>query len=37
MIFSDRDLAKKLERTEARSKVDFVKVRAEISPSSGVE
>ncbi len=37
MIFSDRDLAQKLERTEARSNVDFVKVRAEMFPSSGAE
>ncbi len=35
MIFSDRDLAKNLERTEAHSNVDFVRARAEISPESG--
>ena len=35
MIFSDRELAQKLERTEARSNVDFVRVRAEMFPSSG--
>ncbi len=37
MIFSDRDLAKRLERTEARSNVDFVKARAEMFPESGAE
>ena len=37
MIFSDRNLAQKLERTEARSNVDFVKTRAEMFPSSGAE
>jgi hypothetical protein len=35
MIFSDRNLAQKLERTEARSNVDFVQARAEMFPSSG--
>jgi cobalamin biosynthesis protein CobD/CbiB len=37
MIFSDRDLSQKLERTEARSNVDFVRARAEMFPSSGAE
>ena len=37
MIFSDKDLAQKLERTEARSNVDFVKARAEMFPASGAE
>lgn len=35
MIYSDRNLAKRLERTEARSNIDFVKARAEMFPSSG--
>ncbi len=35
MIFSNRDLAQKLESAEARSNVDFVKARAEMSPESG--
>ncbi len=34
MIFSDRNLSQKLERTEARSNVDFVKARAEMFPES---
>jgi len=37
MIFSDRNLSQKLERTEARSNVDFVKARAEMFPDSGAE
>jgi len=37
MIFSDRELSRRLERTEARSNVDFVKARAEMFPSSGAE
>ncbi len=37
MVFSDRNLSQKLERTEARSNVDFVKTRAEMFPSSGAE
>ncbi|MBA3692144.1 MAG: GNAT family N-acetyltransferase [Acidobacteria bacterium] len=37
MVFSDRNLSQKLERTEARSNVDFVKARAEMFPSSGAE
>lgn len=35
MIFSDRNLSQKLERAEARSNIDFVRARAEISPESG--
>lgn len=35
MIFSDRDLARKLELTEARSSAAFVEARARISPASG--
>ena len=35
MIFSDRDLSQKLERTEASSNAAFVKARAKISPESG--
>lgn len=37
MIFADRSLSQKLELTEARSNVDFVKARIESSPSSGAE
>ncbi len=37
MIFADRNLSQKLELTEARSNVDFVKARIESSPSSGAE
>lgn len=37
MIYSDRNLAQKLECTEARSNADFVKARAEMFPSSGAE
>ena len=37
MTLSDRDLAKRLERTEARSNVSFVEARAEMSPVSGAE
>ena len=37
MIYSDRNLSQKLERTEARSNVDFVKARAEMFPESGAE
>ncbi len=37
VVFSDRNLSQKLERTEARSNVDFVKARAEMFPSSGAE
>ena len=35
MIYSDRDLSKKLERTEARANADFVETRASLSPESG--
>jgi hypothetical protein len=35
MIFSDRSLSQKLERTEARANADFVETRARISPESG--
>jgi GNAT superfamily N-acetyltransferase len=37
MIFSDINLAKKLERTEARSNADFVEARAAMFPDSGAE
>lgn len=37
MIFSDRDLAQKIERAEARSTVEFVKARASMFPESGAE
>lgn len=35
MIYADRDLSKKLERTEGRANVDFVRTRAELLPESG--
>jgi GNAT superfamily N-acetyltransferase len=35
MIFSDKDLAKRIERIEALSTVDFVKARAQMFPESG--
>ena len=35
MIYSDKNLARKLERTEARATVDFVQARAEMFPESG--
>lgn len=35
MIYSDRMLSQKLERTEARSNADFVETRARITPESG--
>lgn len=35
MIFSDRDLSQKLERTEARANADFVETRVRIDPASG--
>jgi hypothetical protein len=35
MICSDRQLAQKLERTEGRANVDFVRTRAELIPGSG--
>lgn len=37
MIFSDKNLSQKLERTEARANVAFVETRAKISPESGAE
>jgi len=37
MIFSDKNLAQKLERTEGRANAAFVEARAEISPASGAE
>ena len=35
MIYSDRALSRKLERTEARVNADFVETRARLSPDSG--
>lgn len=35
MIYSDRTLSQKLERTEARATADFVETRARIQPDSG--
>ena len=37
MIFSDRSLSQKLERTEARANADFVETRARLVPNSGAE
>ena len=37
MIYSDRNLAQKLERAEARSNASFVETRAKLSPESGAE
>ena len=37
MIFSDKTLSQKLERTEARSNADFVETRARLDPESGAE
>ena len=37
MIYSNRDLAKKLERTEAKANADFVETRAKMFPESGAE
>jgi hypothetical protein len=37
MIFSDINLARLLERTEARSNADFVEARAKMFPDSGAE
>jgi hypothetical protein len=37
MIFSDKNLAQKLERTEGSANAAFVGARAEISPASGAE
>ena len=35
MIYSDRTLSQKLERTEARANADFVETRARLDPSAG--
>jgi len=35
MIYSDRALSQKLERTEARTNADFVETRASLEPASG--
>ncbi|HMS40795.1 MAG TPA: GNAT family N-acetyltransferase, partial [Pyrinomonadaceae bacterium] len=37
MIFSDRNLSQKLERTEARANASFIEARAEISPEANAE
>jgi hypothetical protein len=37
MIYSDRTLSQKLERTEARSNADFVETRGRVSPDSGAK
>ena len=37
MIFSDKTLSQKLERTEARANADFVSTRAKLSPESNAE
>lgn len=37
MIYCDKNLAKKLERTEAKANADFVETRAKMSPESGAE
>ena len=37
MIYSDKELSQKLERTEARSNADFVETRARIEPESGAK
>ena len=37
MIFSDKSLSRKLERTEGRSSADFVEARAAMFPESGAE
>ena len=37
MIFSDKNLSQKLERTEARSNAAFVEARAKLFPESGAE
>jgi hypothetical protein len=36
-IFSDLDLARRLERTEAQANAEFVEARARLSPASGAE
>ncbi len=35
MIYSDIELSRKLERTEARANADFVETRARLQPESG--
>lgn len=37
MIYSDKNLAQKLERTEAKANADFVETRAKMSPESGAQ
>lgn len=37
IIFSDQNLARRLERAEARSAADFVEARAQLFPDSGAE
>jgi hypothetical protein len=37
MIFSDRSLSQKLERTEARANASFVETRARLEPATGAE
>lgn len=37
MIYSDKNLAQKLERTEAKANADFVETRAKMFPESGAE
>lgn len=37
MIYLDRTLSQKLERTEARANADFVETRANLDPASGAE
>ena len=37
MIYSDKNLAQKLERAEARSNADFVETRAKMFPESGAQ
>lgn len=37
MIFSDRDLSRRLERTEASGNANFVEARARLSPEHGAE
>jgi GNAT superfamily N-acetyltransferase len=37
MIIADKELSKKLERTEARANADFVETRARLEPESGAE
>jgi hypothetical protein len=37
MIYSDKSLSQKLERTEARANVDFVETRARLDPACGAE